>query len=705
TISADGEYSYARNESTPGDVSDVFTYTLTDGDDDTDTATLTITIADAGVGFEDLEDDQESDGVLRGSDIFVNESKLAGGTGVGDGAAEQTGTFTVSSPDGIANLSITQGGNTVTLVTDNVVHDFTGEGPLVITTALGNTLSITSFDASTGEVGYTYTLLSGETHEDGDGRNDLFESFTVTLEDMDGDDTTGTLGVRIVDDVPVITEGAGDPALSVDEASLAAPASLAFAGLFDINHGADGEGAVPLQYSLSVGSAGVDSGLVDTETGTVILLYVEGNDVVGRVGGPAGDIAVVVSVDAASGTVTLEQKRAVQHDDPDDHNDSISISDGAIFLSVVATDGDGDSTDPFSVDIGSRLSFIDDGLDAVDDANEVPQGSYLAVTGNVIAGDGTSGEDTVGADGARVTQVTFTHPDDGLQTVVVPDTNADVTIPGQYGVLTISADGEYSYQRNPDTAGGVEDEFTYTLTDGDDDTDTATLTITIADAGVGLEGLEDDQEGDGVLQGSDIFVNESKLAGGTGVGDGAAEQTGIFTVSSLDGIANLSITQGGNTVTLVTDNVVHDFTEEGPLVITTALGNTLSITSFDPETGEVSYTYTLLSGETHEDGDGRNDLFESFTVTLEDMDGDDTTGTLGVRIVDDVPVITEGAGDPALSVDEASLAAPASLAFAGLFDINHGADGEGAVPLQYSLSVGSAGVDSGLVDTETGTAI
>ena len=57
------------------------------------------------------------------------------------------------------------------------------------------------------------------------------------------------------------------------------------------------------------------------------------------------------------------------------------------------------------------------------------------------------------------------------------------TTTGQYGVLTLNADGgSYSYTRNAGTPGGVTDTFTYTLTDGDGDTATATLTITIEDA-------------------------------------------------------------------------------------------------------------------------------------------------------------------------------------------------------------------------------
>ncbi len=42
TLSPDGSASYVRNPGSPGEVSDVFTYTLTDGDGDSSTATVTI---------------------------------------------------------------------------------------------------------------------------------------------------------------------------------------------------------------------------------------------------------------------------------------------------------------------------------------------------------------------------------------------------------------------------------------------------------------------------------------------------------------------------------------------------------------------------------------------------------------------------------------------------------------------------------------
>ena len=55
---------------------------------------------------------------------------------------------------------------------------------------------------------------------------------------------------------------------------------------------------------------------------------------------------------------------------------------------------------------------------------------------------------------------------------------------------------------------------------------------------------------------------------------------------------------------------------------TTPLGNTISITGFDPATGTITYSYTLLDNENHPTADGENSLFEDFAVTLTDLDGD-----------------------------------------------------------------------------------
>ena len=83
-------------------------------------------------------------------------------------------------------------------------------------------------------------------------------------------------------------------------------------GLFTGNYGADGAGTTT--YALGVSAPGAASGVYDTATGQQVYLYLEGGQVVGRVGSggsadPSGAVAFVISVNA-SGTVTLDQQRA-----------------------------------------------------------------------------------------------------------------------------------------------------------------------------------------------------------------------------------------------------------------------------------------------------------------------------------------------------------------------------------------------------------
>lgn len=298
------------------------------------------------------------------------------------------------------------------------------------------------------------------------------------------------------------------------------------------------------------------------------------------------------------------------------------------IINVTGTDSDQHHpSDTDSKDIVIRI--IDDVPVAENDENTVPEGSSEPVDGNLIAGDAGQGKDTEGADGAIITKVTSSGASTGIE---VPTDGSYVIIQGEYGKLAIKDDGSYSYQRDSGTPGGVKDVFDYTLTDGDGDVDTAILTIDIADAGVSITDLTPKADG------GDATVYEGMLTGGTGVTDGLGADgdktaDGTFKISSPDGIKELSITQGADTYKLIDNNGA--FT---PKEITTTLGNMLNITTYDASTGVVTYTYTLTSKEAHADGEGRNDLFEDFTVNLEDMDGDTTTGALSVRIVDDIPV-------------------------------------------------------------------
>ncbi|TGU42112.1 hypothetical protein EN789_33835, partial [bacterium M00.F.Ca.ET.146.01.1.1] len=95
-------------------------------------------------------------------------------------------------------------------------------------------------------------------------------------------------------------------------------------------------------------------------------------------------------------------------------------------------------------------------------------------------------------------------------------------IQGEYGKLTLHADGSYTYVRDAGTPGGVNDVFTYTIKDGDGDTSTVTLDITVnnvtvtasdTDALVYEKGLP---AGSDAAGNSEIFNGAITPAGGTG---------------------------------------------------------------------------------------------------------------------------------------------------------------------------------------------
>src|SRR6185436_2701163 len=80
----------------------------------------------------------------------------------------------------------------------------------------------------------------------------------------------------------------------------------------------------------------------------------------GHVGSAAGALAFTVSVNA-SGDVTLDQIRALQHPNPANPDDSVTLSaDNLVTLTATAHDFDGD-TDTATLNIGTNLNFEDDG--------------------------------------------------------------------------------------------------------------------------------------------------------------------------------------------------------------------------------------------------------------------------------------------------------------------------------------------------------
>ena len=91
-------------------------------------------------------------------------------------------------------------------------------------------------------------------------------------------------------------------------------------------------------------------------------------------------------------------------------------------------------------------------------------------------GTSGSGVDVVGADNASLTAISSNNSGQSDTTF---DGSGNLEVHGDFGTLTIKADGSYVYTLDQGTHGGADEVFTYTITDGDGDTSTATLTIPV----------------------------------------------------------------------------------------------------------------------------------------------------------------------------------------------------------------------------------
>ncbi|NUU36425.1 retention module-containing protein, partial [Pseudomonas sp. C2B4] len=275
-------------------------------------------------------------------------------------------------------------------------------------------------------------------------------------------------------------------------------------------------------------------------------------------------------------------------------------------FTVVAGDSNGD-TATGSLDV----NITDDVPKAIDDKNGTASENQLVLNGNVLTND-VQGADrvAVGENAGPITPGTFV---------------------GKYGTLVLNANGTYTYTLNTNDAdfkalhggGNGTESFTYTLTDADGDTSTANLVLNIHndDDGVTLNGLN--------VEGGELTVYEKNLSDGTSPNASALTQSGTFTVSALDGLQTLTV--GG--ITVVSGGVAAGF----PQSITTPLGSTLTITGYNPATGVVSYSYTLVDNEAHPTANGANSITENFNVVATDTDGSTASGQINVNIVDDLP--------------------------------------------------------------------
>jgi len=149
-------------------------------------------------------------------------------------------------------------------------------------------------------------------------------------------------------------------------------------------------------------------------------------------------------------------------------------------------------------DDASQTGSSNDHVEARDDTAHLAGNNFGPTTGNLITGVGTISGST-GADmsgpGGHITAISGMGGSD-----TTFDAQGHLEVAGQYGTLTIDANGNYTYVRTPGSPEGVSDTFTYTLADAAGSSDQAKLVIAIGNPPIlNAQGSQTVQTANGAL--------------------------------------------------------------------------------------------------------------------------------------------------------------------------------------------------------------
>ncbi|HCZ9049611.1 TPA: retention module-containing protein [Vibrio alginolyticus] len=680
TVNTDGSYNFTLEGPIDHAVdSDELTLNFpiiaTDFDGDTTNATIPVTIVDDKPVITDVDT------------ITVDEDDLAS---IG---SDQSNPISI---DG--NFTTTQGSDRVVSYqldgTSTPVDGLTSQGVAVTLTETANGDGSFTYEATAGgnpvftltvntDGSYNFTLEGPIDHAvDSD---ELILNFPIIATDFDGDTVTETIPVTIVDDVPTIT---AVDALSVDEDDLGGVGSdpggdLFVEGAFTTTQGSDrvvsyqlDSTADPVAGLTSQGEAII---LVETANGDGSFTYVATAD-----GNPVFTLNV-----ATDGTYDFTLQGPIDHAA---NSDSLTID-----FPIIATDFDGDTTSatipvtitddapiidnvlPLAVDEDDLSGIGSDQTDAVfvEGAFTTTQGSDRVVSYQLDStADPVSG---LTSQGEPVTLVETANADGSFTYVATADGNPVFT-------MNVNADGTYNFRlEGPVDHALNSDElvlnFPIIATDFDGDTTTATIPVTITDDVPTIDNVvpltvdEDDLASIGSDQNDDAFMSGSFTT--TEGSDSVVKYQLDATADPVSGLTS----HGEPVVLAETANGDGSFTYTA-----TADGNAVYELIVKPDG---SYTFTLQGPLDH--AVNSDSLQIDFPIIATDFDGDTSTETLPVTIVDDKPTITDV---DAITVDEDDLATIGSdgsdpISIDGNFTTTQGSDGV----VSYQLDAAATPVD------------
>ncbi|MCS0063571.1 retention module-containing protein [Vibrio parahaemolyticus] len=652
-----------------------FPITVTDFDGDTTSAVIPVTITDDQPTITNVEaiSVDEDDLANIGSD--QNDSLSIDGQFTTTQGSDRVVSYQLdTSVDVVAGL--TSQGNPVTLIeTANPDGSFS-----YVATADGNPVFtlVVKTDGS-----YNFTLEGPIDHAI--NSDELTLNFPIIATDFDGDTTSATIPVTIVDDKPVITNV---DAIQVDEDDLIGIGSdqndaLSINGQFATTQGSDGV----VSYQLDA-SADPVAGL--TSQGVAVTMTETANpDGSFTYQATAGGNAVFTLIVNADGSYNFTLEGPIDHANG---SDELTLN-----FPIIATDFDGDTSSavlPVTiVDDQPTITNVDSITVDEDDLSGVgsAQDGVVSIDGKFTTTEGSDRVVSYQLDGS-------TNPVAGLTShgeavVLVETANADgsftysATADGNpVFTLIVNADGSYNFTlEGPIDHAINSDELTLNFpiiaTDFDGDTSSAVIPVTIVDDQPTITNVDA------------ITVDEDDLTIIGSAQDGVVSIDGKFTTTEgsdrvvsyqLDGSTNpvAGLTSHGEVVDLVeTANADGSFTYSA-----TANGNpvfTLVVNT------DGSYNFTLEGPIDH--ATGSDELTLNFPIIATDFDGDTSSATIPVTIVDDQPTINNV---QAITVDEDDLAQigsaqDGSVSINGHFTTNQGSDGV----VSYQLDASAMPVD------------
>ncbi|MFM2625396.1 retention module-containing protein [Vibrio owensii] len=657
-----------------------FPIIATDFDGDTTTATIPVTITDDVPTIDNVvpltvdEDDLASIGSDQNDDAF-----MSGSFSTTEGSDSVVKYQLDATADPVAGLT-SHGEPVVLAETTN------GDGSFTYTaTADGNAVFelVVKPDGS-----YTFTLQGPLDHAV--NSDSLQIDFPIIATDFDGDTSSKTLPVTIVDDKPTITDV---DAIRVDEDDLATIGSdgsdpISIDGNFTTTQGSDGV----VSYQLDAAATPVD-GL--TSQGVAVTLTETANgDGSYTYEATAGTEAVFTLTVNTDGSYNFTLQGPIDH--------AVDSDELTLNFPIIATDFDGDTTtETIPVTIVDDKPTITD-VDAItvdeDDLSTIgsDQTDPISIDGNFTTTQGSdrvvsyqldassTPVDGLTSQGVAVTLTETANGDGSFTYEATAGTQAVFT-------LTVNTDGSYNFTLEGPIDHAVDsDELTLNFpiiaTDFDGDTSAETIPVKIVDDKPTLGGIEATSvqtvdEDDIPTVGSDGTQSNS-IAGNfiaTDGSDGIVE----YSVSDLTTPVQ-GLTSGGQSLVMV------EVSNAGGVSVYEARidGTTTPVFRVTLDASDDRYTFDLLAPLDHPNADGQNELVINLPINATDFDGDVSNNiTLPITVVDDVPTIDGLLASSEQTVDEDDLPAGTDAASAedtvisGTFDITEGADQVASIQL------------------------